>query len=102
MRCPKCDGATQVVDRRGQRRRRECKACGHRFSTMEILADEAKKLAVPVQQEAKLEPKPRPKPQPKQKFSVQKAASARRKIEDLKDLAFLEDDYDYDYIPEKW
>ena len=102
MKCPKCNGATHVVDRRGQRRRRECNQCGYRFSTMEILAEEVKKLDKPVQKEAKPEPKPMTKPKPKQKFSVQKAASARRKIEDLKDLALLEDDYDYDYIPEKW
>ncbi len=40
MRCPYCDsGRTRVVDttrkERSIRRRRECKACGQRFSTME-------------------------------------------------------------------
>jgi transcriptional repressor NrdR len=40
MRCPYCDSArTRVIDTtrnsRGVRRRRECKACGRRFSTVE-------------------------------------------------------------------
>jgi transcriptional repressor NrdR len=40
MRCPYCDNArTRVIDTtrsaRGVRRRRECKACGRRFSTVE-------------------------------------------------------------------
>ena len=40
MRCPYCDSArTRVLDTtrnsRGVRRRRECKACGRRFSTVE-------------------------------------------------------------------
>lgn len=44
MRCPQCDGRTEVIDTvasgpRGEfRRRRRCvdKACGHRFSTLEV------------------------------------------------------------------
>ena len=40
MKCPYCDSArTRVIytthDARGVRRRRECRACGHRFSTVE-------------------------------------------------------------------
>ena len=40
MRCPKCSEARSRVSetkfyREGVRRRRECKACGHRYSTDE-------------------------------------------------------------------
>lgn len=45
--CPRCGGRDDsVVDTRANdagiyiRRRRECGSCGHRFSTVEILADE--------------------------------------------------------------
>ena len=41
MKCPACQGHnTKVVDSRPQkrRRRRECKDCGKRFSTVETLA----------------------------------------------------------------
>lgn len=45
--CPKCDGAVGVIDSRPTRfigaqairRRRVCKVCDHRFTTMEIEAD---------------------------------------------------------------
>lgn len=36
--CPECDGDTKVIDVRNRGyafRRRECLACGHRFSTEE-------------------------------------------------------------------
>lgn len=40
MNCPKCRSETRVVDSRMNedsiRRRRECRECGHRFSTMEV------------------------------------------------------------------
>lgn len=46
MRCPKCGGAdTRVIDSRVQdstnaiKRRRECKACGYRFTTFERCED---------------------------------------------------------------
>lgn len=41
--CPKCQGPTQVMNSRGNegrtsiRRRRKCKKCGHRFSTVELI-----------------------------------------------------------------
>lgn len=39
MRCPRCGGDTRVVDSRSDYdsvwRRRECRICGHRFSTTE-------------------------------------------------------------------
>jgi len=43
MKCPKCEGETAVIDSRLRmrsneiRRRRRCKECGHRFSTLETL-----------------------------------------------------------------
>ena len=44
MRCPACEAKTRVLEtretRRGPRRRHECQACGHRFSTLEILLDD--------------------------------------------------------------
>jgi transcriptional regulator NrdR family protein len=43
MQCPVCAGASQVKDSRpqaeGVNRRRECVACGHRWSTVEIDRD---------------------------------------------------------------
>lgn len=39
--CPKCEGSTRVLETRdtgaGTRRRRECRRCGHRFTTYEVL-----------------------------------------------------------------
>jgi transcriptional regulator NrdR family protein len=47
MNCPKCHGATHVFETRqssnGKRRRRECAECKHRFSTLEVLADEVQR-----------------------------------------------------------
>ena len=47
MRCPKCDCQDdKVIDSRGSRegstirRRRECTACGHRFTTYEVVDQE--------------------------------------------------------------
>lgn len=43
MTCPVCGGNTKITDSRGNvesvRRRRECRECGHRFTTIEIEAD---------------------------------------------------------------
>jgi transcriptional regulator NrdR family protein len=40
MLCPKCGGKTATVNSRdivgGRRRRRECKTCGYRFTTIEV------------------------------------------------------------------
>jgi hypothetical protein len=38
--CPKCEGAVRCVDTRESWRRRECKECGHRFNTIEVLKEE--------------------------------------------------------------
>ena len=45
MKCPKCNGPTSVKDSRDYvyqenettRRRRRCRKCGHRYSTVEIV-----------------------------------------------------------------
>ena len=43
MTCPKCNDKTKVVDSRtdedSTERRRECTACGYRFSTIEVDKD---------------------------------------------------------------
>ena len=47
-RCPRCNNATvTVADSRsydGQRRRRYCKTCKHRWSTVEVSADMAERF----------------------------------------------------------
>ena len=53
MNCPLCQGATAVYEsrvvpdgkrrRHGKRRRRICSQCKHRFTTMEMFADEIKR-----------------------------------------------------------
>lgn len=40
MLCPKCEGKVRCIDTRDSQRRRECKECGHRFNTMEVLKKE--------------------------------------------------------------
>lgn len=101
MNCIKCNGDTKVVDRRGVRRRRECLACGTRFSTEEVLAGSIKAAkAEPVKVD---KPAPVPKPKPKKETSMsalKKAASARRKIEERRDrlLEDLVDDYDLEDV----
>jgi len=43
--CPKCQaGNHRVTDKRGQRRRRECRVCGYRWTTMEVTVTEYKTL----------------------------------------------------------
>lgn len=101
MNCPECNADTRVVDSRGVRRRRVCKVCGCRFSTEEVLTVIGRKKVKPEpSQSVAAPPPPKPKPEKKKKFSVQKAASARRRLEDMRDLSYLDDDFDY--IPEKW
>lgn len=110
MNCPKCDGDTKVNDRRGVRRRRECLACKHRFTTIEVFADELPKkskeknpVIVSVEKPPEVVTKPKtPKPTPSTTVTISKikrSAEARRKIEDLRD-SFM--DPDYDYLPDSW
>lgn len=41
MHCPKCEAPTIVLDTRQHKwRRRECKACGHKFYTVESVVDD--------------------------------------------------------------
>ena len=84
MNCIECGGDTKVVDRRGVRRRRECLACGTRFSTEEVLTVKAVK-AEPVKVD---KPAPAPKPKQTSVAALKKAASARRKIEERRDKLF--------------
>lgn len=105
MNCPKCNGKTAVVDRRKERRRRECLACQHRFSTLEVLAES-------IQKPVKTQQVPRPTAQgtihekpkkPKQETikisDVRSATIARRRIEEWRELKELDDmfgDWDVD------
>ena len=72
MNCLKCEGPTQVIDRRGVRRRRECKACGHRFTTEEVVlgtpprGPKPKKSRVYVPK-VRVRPEP-PPPRPKERW----------------------------------
>jgi transcriptional regulator NrdR family protein len=110
MNCPKCESGTKVVDRRGNRRRRECLSCKHRFSTFEVLSDEVAKKVEPVIEKVRVEkPKAPPRAVPKRTeqitiSAVKRNADARRKIEELRDLRNDFDylDPDYDYLPDKW
>ena len=49
MTCPVCGGATKVIDSRPEvdnvHRRRECKECGYKFSTVEIEEDVIESIA---------------------------------------------------------
>lgn len=51
MICPLCGGQTAVVDSRPSEdditRRRECRACGHRFTTIEIDLDLYERITPP-------------------------------------------------------
>lgn len=48
MTCPVCGGRTKITNSRGDvesvRRRRECRECGHRFTTMEMEVDLQQRL----------------------------------------------------------
>ena len=45
MNCPICDGDTIVLSKDGADRRRKCvNACGHRFTTTEVLKEDHQRL----------------------------------------------------------
>lgn len=49
MKCPACKGVDEfVIDSRdiseGQRRRRECRTCGHKWTTLEMNMDEVQDM----------------------------------------------------------
>lgn len=76
MNCPKCDGKTHVLETRrfsneALRRRRECRACKHRFTTEErviVIAPVDRKAVAERVMEMKQE-------------ALRKQAEARRQIE---------------------
>ncbi len=51
MLCPVCGGKTAVIDSRGLEdevtRRRECRECGHRFTTIEVDLDIYERITPP-------------------------------------------------------
>lgn len=49
MNCRICPGETIVLETRGSERRRHCTACGHRFTTVEVLKDERRRELAAVQ-----------------------------------------------------
>lgn len=106
MNCPKCGAESKVIDTRGGRRRRECVSCSTRYSTVEVMAGDARKYSKPRNLEPKQVVKLIEKPAVKQVVkpvqpvsAIKKAAEARRKLEYMRD-SFL--DPDYDFIPERW
>lgn len=76
MDCIKCGTPTEVLDKRGNKRRRNCPACGTRFSTIETVT-ESKRLS-PEELKQKL----------------MKRTEARRALEEKKDLASMFDELD--------
>jgi hypothetical protein len=107
MNCPKCEGSTQVIDRRGVRRRRECKVCAHRFTTEEVLLGtpprgpkpKKSRVYVPkVKREVKKR-KPAEKPEPALEVAstpVEVKKPSRWAVEDLREarrLRELEEDW---------
>ena len=60
MECPKCGRESRVLDSRPEpnqvRRRRKCRSCDERFTTVERLA------VAPKQRKPVAKPKPKPKP----------------------------------------
>ncbi len=111
MNCPKCNGGTKVVDRRGTRRRRECLVCQQRFTTLEVLPEDVVKKFEPRDEPAVQTVKiAKPKAAPKRTnqitiSAVKRNADARRKIEELRELKDFGDSFmdpDFDYLPERW
>ena len=44
MKCPRCQSDSRVIATREPKRRRQCTACGHRWSTVELSAAEVGKM----------------------------------------------------------
>lgn len=108
MKCPKCFGATQVLETRDTRRRRRCLGCGQRFTTLEVMAEDVAAVDVAAA-------RPAPRPKPKKPAQVERSAEvmqakgrargeARRKIEERRDARrWQKDDWyscENDYLPE--
>lgn len=99
MNCTTCYSDTKVIDSRieeqGVRRRRECLACGARFTTMEVTMDQLHQARTKPAPAAKPKPKPAPKPAPTKKAR----ADARRRIEDRREFRDVWTP-DNDYLPD--
>lgn len=95
MDCPSCQGPTQVIDRRGVRRRRECKACGHRVTTEEVVVGTPPRGPKPKKSRVYVPKKPREVKPKEAKPAEPMAKPARWKIEELREqrrLRELDDD----------
>ena len=78
-----------MLERREEYRRRECLVCSNRFSTKEIVVNRARGKAPTKKRKA-------PAPMAKNtREQVTKNASARRLLEERRDIK--EDGYDYEY-----
>jgi transcriptional regulator NrdR family protein len=98
MKCPKCEGATQVRETRDSRRRRWCLVCDHRFSTLEVLAETIDDQARGARPERAVVAKPK-----KPVLSAKDRAAARRKIEDRREAAVYDRDWfsdEHNYLPD--
>mgnify|MGYP006949691212 CR=1 FL=1 len=79
-----------MLERRGEYRRRECLVCGHRFSTKEIVMNRTRGKTP-----TKRRKTPVPTIAPNTREQVIKNASARRRLEDMRDS--MDGEYDYEY-----
>lgn len=96
--CDKCGGKTTVLDVRdvahGVRRRHQCKVCGRRCTTIEVLLDDS--ISVTPVGKLKISSKPRG-PRPKKirvraKPTESQTPNARRRIEDLLEARAIKTD----------
>ena len=95
MKCS-CGGKTQVLDRRGVYRRRECLACGARFSTKESMVNRqsAHKKLKPTEEKKRPRKRRVVSTMPlNTREQATKNASARRKLEEMRDN--MGDGYEY-------
>lgn len=82
-----------MLDRRGEYRRRGCLVCGKRFSTMEIVVNRARTKAPTKRRKTRATAAT---PMAKNtREQVTKNASARRRLEDMRDS--MDGGYDYEY-----
>jgi len=90
-----------VLDRRGNYRRRECMVCGTRFSTKESMVNRqsVRKKAKPIEEKRRAYKKHEaPTMPPNTRAQVTLNVSARRKLEELRDMRGMKGDgYDYEY-----
>lgn len=101
MQCVKCNHDTRVLQTRETRRRRECLACGHRFTTVEQLIHGA--LSGGAERKE-------PKPKVVKAVRVHKAKEAlvaRKKARDEIERRRWEKESDWDaednnFLPDRW